>query len=54
MFNVNINGLKKALEHRGLVAVKNDDGTVTLNGVVFDRLYDLENYIEQFPRKDLP
>jgi len=54
MFNVNMRGLMKSLEHRNLTHTKNSDGTVTINGKVFDRESEVERYLEAIPRKDLP
>ncbi len=54
MFDVDMSNLKKPLINRGLTYDKNDDGTVTINGVNFDRTRDIEDYLESIPRKDIP
>jgi len=52
MFNVNTAQLIKPAANRGKTITKNDDGTVSVDGFVFDRARDVEDYLAQFPRTD--
>lgn len=54
MFNVDMSKLKKPLKNRGMDYQKNADGTVTVDEKVFDRESDLEIYLMDIPRKDIP
>lgn len=54
MFNVRMDRLKQPLANRGMTFNKNDDGTVTIDGKVFDLESEVEVYLEGIPRKDLP
>lgn len=53
MFNVNMSQLVQPLKNRNMTYIKNSDGTVTVDGKVFDREIDLENYLMTIPRKDI-
>lgn len=52
MFNVDMTRLKRPLRDRRLSFIKNNDGTVTIDGKLFDRESDVENYLMQIKRKD--
>lgn len=54
MFNVNMVHLKQPLKNRGLEYVKNNNGTVTINGKTFDRATDVESYLVAVDRIDIP
>lgn len=53
MFYVNMARLLQALSNRGLTYSRNTDGTVTINGEIFDREGDVEIYLELIPRTDI-
>tara|TARA_R110002153_G_C13332612_1_gene498566 strand:- start:5625 stop:5993 length:369 start_codon:yes stop_codon:yes gene_type:complete len=53
MFYVDVTKLKQALKNRGLKYQRNGDGTVTVDGKVFDRSSDLDLYLMSIPREDL-
>jgi hypothetical protein len=54
MFNVDMTQLKQPLKNRGMGYTRNADGTVTVDGKIFDRASDLERYLMAIPRKDIP
>ena len=45
--------LIQPMKNRGINHVKNDDGTVTINGHTFDRESDVEEYLISIPRNDI-
>lgn len=46
--------LAKPCANRGISLIDNGNGTVTINGMVFDTMHEVEDYLEQIPRKDFP
>ncbi len=52
MFNVNTAPLIQPAKNRGKTITKNDDGTASIDGVVFDRASDVDDYLGKLPRLD--
>ena len=53
ILNVDMTNLKRPLKNRGLDYMKNENGTVTINGKAFDRARDVEDYLITIDRLDL-